>query len=305
MALTWKQFTDLVTTLITVDGDRLGMAAAYVPLQIKLAVQDLQRFIPSYRTGMQTLITPAELSGIGFASSGDLPSENCQIRDCYVLRFKYLMVGSVATATDIFTITAHGLDSGDVVSLRAASTATLPAGATAGKFYYARVIDADTLTLHETETGSDDGTLMLNVTDGGSGVFYLDYDLRRHPVSDKGWDVRHEMTSAQDCIISNSALMAINPAADEFIIYPRLPVVDDDGFTYLLELNWDGPKTAWNDADATPFTEQTAEAVALYVKANIKREGDMDESMRRSYVTEYAAKRSNLYLDGKKRKRTG
>lgn len=303
MGLTWQAFKDEVNVLLTVDGDSLGLSENYTPALIKLAVQDLQQFIPAYRGGHTTNILPSELTSIGFASAGDLPADDCQIRDAWVLRFMTLTVGSIAPSTDIITISDHGLATSDIVSLRAASGSTLPGGVTAGASYYVLVLDENTFTLHQTEAGSVDDELMVDLTSTGTGTIYLDYDMRRHPVDDVGWDRRYVLTNAQDCLLANSAQMTINPTEASFIIYPRLLDEDDEGYTHLLEINWDGLRTEWENDDETPFNSKCAEAVANYVKSKIKREGDHDESAKRSYWESYVTDRANLHLNAKRRKK--
>lgn len=60
----------------------------------------------------------------------------------------------------------------------------------------------------------------------------------------------------------------ISPFSKQFLIHP---LINDE--TYLLVV-WDGLKMTFNDGDTVPWPEQTAEAVAAYVKWKILMEVD-------------------------------
>ncbi|MEY4064887.1 MAG: hypothetical protein RIR26_1095, partial [Pseudomonadota bacterium] len=76
-----------------------------------------------------------------------------------------LSVSSVDSTTDRLTASAHGLSTGDAVTLEGSTT--LPAGITSGTtVYYASVVDANTLQL----LASSDAALSVDLTGVGSGV---------------------------------------------------------------------------------------------------------------------------------------
>jgi hypothetical protein len=85
-------------------------------------------------------------------------------------------IGSTITAssgvnasTNRITLTAHGLTTGDPVTLTVDSGGTLPGGLAAGTLYYALVVDANTLSLMTTSTGST----AIDLTSTGSGTLRL------------------------------------------------------------------------------------------------------------------------------------
>jgi hypothetical protein len=94
--------------------------------------------------------------------------------------YAILRSGSVATAnktatatnaSDQITVTAHGLTAGDRVMLTADTGGTLPAGIEALTFYYASIVNTNTIQLYEEEALT---TLRTFSTDG-SGTLRLRY----------------------------------------------------------------------------------------------------------------------------------
>lgn len=86
---------------------------------------------------------------------------------------------TVVAATDIWTSTAHGLSTGDVVLL-SNSGGALPTGASATTKYFVKVIDADTFYLY-TNSGL---TTLLNVTTNGTGTNSFNLQSRVMNVAD-------------------------------------------------------------------------------------------------------------------------
>ena len=76
---------------------------------------------------------------------------------------------AVNAATNQITLTAHGLTTGDPITITADSGGTLPGGLTAGTLYYALVVDADTFSVMTTSTGST----AIDLTSTGSGTLRL------------------------------------------------------------------------------------------------------------------------------------
>ncbi|HTJ77941.1 MAG TPA: hypothetical protein VL357_03020 [Rariglobus sp.] len=77
-------------------------------------------------------------------------------------------LGSIDTATDIVTLTAHGFRDGAPVRL--ASFGVLPAGTSAATLYYLKKLSADTFTLHPTAADAAAGTNTVDITDAGTGT---------------------------------------------------------------------------------------------------------------------------------------
>jgi hypothetical protein len=101
---------------------------------------------------------------------------------CAFIRNGAAQANKVATAdseNNSFTVTAHGLTTGDRLLITADDTATLPAGLSGTTFYYAEVTDTDTFTLRDLPVGgagigftSDGaGTLRLRYAAGKAGWF--------------------------------------------------------------------------------------------------------------------------------------
>ena len=83
-------------------------------------------------------------------------------------------VGSVDTATDLITITAHALTDGTFIRLR--STGTLPVPLLVDTNYYVFTSgDPDTFALTETYADALTGSNLINITSVGSGTITLDH----------------------------------------------------------------------------------------------------------------------------------
>jgi len=82
--LTWKEFTDGVLGLLTVDEDRLGMEN-YRPKMIRQGVIDVQMAIPGYKEGHETVFQPNDFVKEGCASRGVKPPQAI-IRDLYTCK---------------------------------------------------------------------------------------------------------------------------------------------------------------------------------------------------------------------------
>jgi hypothetical protein len=92
---------------------------------------------------------------------------------------------TVASQTlDTITCTAHGVQSGTPVTV--VSDTTLPAGLSAATVYYARAVDANTLTLHTSGTGSQGNTSRVNITSNGTGTHTLELRVF-HPNQTYWW----------------------------------------------------------------------------------------------------------------------
>lgn len=82
--MTWKEFKQQVMLAITVDATRLNMES-FIAQQIVLGVLDLQHHIPSYRTGHESIFTPAGLAVEGYASVGALP-DLAEVKEMYMVK---------------------------------------------------------------------------------------------------------------------------------------------------------------------------------------------------------------------------
>ncbi len=87
--------------------------------------------------------------------------------------------------TDEITVTAHGLTAptsvDDAVRVMVSNSGgALPAGlvASTSYFYYVRVVDANTLTLHKTATGALTNSDRVDITDNGTGTQSITWTIR-------------------------------------------------------------------------------------------------------------------------------
>jgi len=87
-----------------------------------------------------------------------------------------LTVSSINTTTDELTVTGHGLTTADAVLVHVATGGTLATGLANTTTYYARAVDADTLTLHDTAAHATANTDKINITASGTGTHYVDRD---------------------------------------------------------------------------------------------------------------------------------
>lgn len=111
----------------------------------------------------------------------------CGINDLFRVRL-YGSAGVPFVAsptTNQLTVTAHGLSAGTSATVWCrAEAGWLPGGLADGAVYYARPVDANTLTLHSTMADAVSGANVIDLTSGGSGVQEILTDLRY----DGGWE---------------------------------------------------------------------------------------------------------------------
>ncbi len=91
----WLDFKLAVADLITVDSDRLGVET-YIDRLTRLAVGEIQRLIPAYRIGHETIYTEEDLTDDGFASLGELPA------DAYISELYHVKVGSKCVSRPLY-----------------------------------------------------------------------------------------------------------------------------------------------------------------------------------------------------------
>ena len=76
---------------------------------------------------------------------------------------------NVDTTNDRITITAHGMSNGTATKY-VSTSGTAIGGIIVGYTYYVRVVDANTVTLHNTPNDATSGTSVIDLTDAGTGV---------------------------------------------------------------------------------------------------------------------------------------
>lgn len=91
------------------------------------------------------------------------------------------------------------------------------------------------------------------------------------------------------------AFMAISPTHERFYLYPKV------SGPWIFSLFWDGQKLDYRDCEHVPFDEDTAGAVAFFVKSQFNLYVDRDGQLGQLNGAEYKAKRTNIFtrLQGK------
>lgn len=86
-----------------------------------------------------------------------------------------LTISAVSTGSDTVDTSAnHLVSTGHPVTLFAAAGGTLPTGISEGIVYYARAVDANTLSFHPTIDDAINNTNIVDITAAGSGTRYID-----------------------------------------------------------------------------------------------------------------------------------
>jgi hypothetical protein len=308
----WSEFLAAIDSLLLTDGSRFGTTTAKT-IQVKAGVLKLQMCVEKYRQGHQTSFTNdgtvnSDLSANGFVGVGVLP-ENCEPRDGFIIKKKTKTVSNAVDAVDDeLTVTAHGLTAATAadeveIGKLTNSGGAVPAGIDDGRSYYLRVVDANTITLHTTAAGVIDNTDRVDVTADGTGTTTIDFGEILYPVTGFDWRRRMELVHRAVCFDGLTGLFAVNPNADEFWLYPLLPVGDDeDGYNWLFQLNWDGVKLDWADGDQTRFDEPAAAQVAEYVKSWFLRHVDQDLPQADVALAMSKSLKADLYLTGNRQR---
>ena len=82
--MTWSDFKQAVSDLITVDAERIG-SEAYIERMIRLAVGEVQRLVPRYRKGHELTYAVGDVALDGEASIITLPDGQLTITEAYRL----------------------------------------------------------------------------------------------------------------------------------------------------------------------------------------------------------------------------
>lgn len=77
----------------------------------------------------------------------------------------------VNIGTDVFTVTAHGFTTADLLNVSLYSGTILPAPLATSTDYYVRVLTSSTFTLHPTATDATNNTNIIDITTTGTGQF--------------------------------------------------------------------------------------------------------------------------------------
>ncbi len=308
MSYTWQEFKEAVDSLLIVNSDREGTQTVK-DLWVRQAVIRVERNIKKYQTGHQDLYTPGasgNLTQNGLASQGSLP-EGCEPRDCFILREHRATTSNAVDVTlEQITVTAHGITAATSLATvqRGYFTNTggaVPAGVEEGATYYLRVVDANTLTLHLTAQNVLDNASAVDLTADGTGTTTLIWGQQRFSCGSVPWSGRNDLIYGTMCVNDLNGRITFDPNGLTFLVYPRLQEVNADGLNEYLELNWDGIKIEFEDADPTPFDEQMTDTVAEFVQAKFARHVDRDLVAASAAEMEGKRALAGAYLDARRR----
>lgn len=161
---------------------------------------------------------------------------------------------TVLSATDdTLTATGHGITAATGVSdaqrVYLTTSGTLPGGLTASTTfsYYARVVDANTLTLHSTPEGVLDNTDRVDITGSGTGTHTLSYRVQvwGRPVVFNATTSKYE----EGIVHPNSLPEMVGATASAFGARGAVPqpVAGDDSKVLFGDGTWgDPPESAAN-----------------------------------------------------------
>jgi hypothetical protein len=301
--MTWADFKTAINDCLLTHKDRRGITA-FKEQQYKSGVLYLQGWIERYRQGHEDTYEPSDLSVNGFASQGTLP-ENCTPTEAWIIRKKSGSVSNTVEVTDDeITVTAHGIEASDtepgiVNGKLTNSGGALPAGLEENRYYYLRVVDADTLTLHTTAAGALDNTDRVDITGDGTGTTTLTYDVSSHPCDVMPWNNRKALIEGQACVNGGRGIITFNPHGDEFLIYPLLETLDADDKTQVLELTWNGLKVDFDDDDDVPFDDLAVSPMVEFLFSKINRHVDGDLQGAGVATASFLSEAARLYLANK------
>lgn len=121
---------------------------------------------------------------------------------------------------------------------------------------------------------------------------------RRFPLTDFNWDNRMALVHGRIAVNGGNAYISFDPQSRTFYVYPGIKDCQ------LVSVFWEGLKINFQPNEQVPFTEQTTQVVADYLKARLSREVDKDLPLAESYMNSYQEGRSLAYLEAKDRRGT-
>jgi hypothetical protein len=274
----WGDFKEQIETNLTVDADRMG-TEDFIEQQIRACCIDLMQFIPRYRTGFQSVFNYEDAGAEGACSKGDLP-ENARVTGAWTMR---------SADIDYWDVDAEYSEDDIVRGL------AVPYAAYRAKQDMSAGIDPDSdndeIYWEEINTLARAQSAALLNTEAGITI---------HPCVDAAWEDRLAAVSNQLCAQDNNARLFLNPQAGEFMLFPKLDVLDEDDeqewALFVLQYATDTIDVDIDDEDEVPFDEPCVFAVADYVKGELARHVDNDLSLYQSYTVTYMNKRRKIYL---------
>ena len=119
-----------------------------------------------------------------------------------------------ALAGGNLTITAHGLPNSKTgASFKWNSTGTDPSNVTSGSSYFIRVVDANTISLHPTQSDASNNTNALSLS-GGTGTFTIADPTKNPNIAEGFYEAEIEFTLADGKVMSVFELIDIKVRND-------------------------------------------------------------------------------------------
>lgn len=255
MSYTWKEFKDEVKSLLTTDGNRRG-ATAFVDLQLRAAVLDLQRYILRYRIGQQDTFKSSQATHDGSASRFALPDG--EIREAYFERYKYTDLTGTVVANDT-TGSVVGTDTLFTTELVLGDSVAVASDNSPEKIGKVQLITSDTSLFLDVSIGDGLESTLQKVT------------WEKRPCSKRAWEDRFSLISAESCVNDGYAYYSIDPTGSYVLVYPKILDLDADDWVNRFTIIWDGIKADWDDADPTKFDQAAVTVVADFVKGECAR----------------------------------
>lgn len=117
------------------------------------------------------------------------------------------------------------------------------------------------------------------------------------PLVPYSWSNRYDLVCGNPRVTNCQFFMALEPHGQQFVVFPHV------GRDHQISFNWDGVKTAFNDADETPFDMDVVEAVGLFVRSKLAAMVDHDLPESNFFLGLATRRRGLLFADAKDRTR--
>lgn len=247
-------------------------------------VVDLQRYIDNYRIRHVTYFTPADVTGLGNASTASMPAGARPYRMVYELYYPALAEG-VAYVANQYVLSNN-------------------------KVYM--VVTGGTIGVGQLGGGLTSVDPEATQTLDGLVFQYQQYPLKfSRDMTAVPWKEREALTNSAavptDLAVASYTpndflalratdyMYALEPRGREFVAWPRL-------LTYWrIQVEWDGIKTVFSGADDEQFGVAEARAVAFYIRSIVSRFVG-DDSAANRFLQLYAAERRKLWIQQEEKK---
>lgn len=289
--MTWAEYKAEVLAVLAYEGQRTNYAD-FFNRQIRFAVLDMQRFIGRFREGHQSYYTHLDATTKGKASIVTLPAGSVvtsarldQVRSFVSTAdgsFIRLPIETTATGAASLAITVWSRgESGETIHLgidaEAGSTeiASFNIAETGVWESHAATIAVSAIEnsaeLFVCRANANTSTADISEVSITSGTYSQHFDLGESPCDSLYGEqhmVEHDWERREEFICGDMRHPEIPRYAakgKQLWLYPALN--PETGGTTLIE--WTGKKLNFLDADEVPFTEESINAAALYVRGKM------------------------------------